>query len=339
MIAESSLLEPPSYAGYEPLPSFTYHHVDSKIANDITITPATFEAQLKVLASLGYHTITARQLVDHQQKGTPLPDKPVMITFDAGWRTQYTHAWPLLQKYGMVATFFINPQPISARYPAYMTRDMIVALAKAGNDIESHTWRHLRLTRSAAQTTASFQQKNVSQLTLANSWIGKVTGRLPVAICYPFGYYDLETIGMARALGFKAGFTVDEEVADARAWDAFQMKRFVITRADNADTFRTRLLSGPLPVTDIQPPPGSHNVGTNITVSVNISSIPSTISGVRLIGGPSMRNMQIVQRGGQKYLQAVISGGKTGFRVIAMTGTGADGRDYSASWGIEIGDK
>ena len=339
VIAENSLLEPPSYAGFEPLPSFTYHHVDPKITNDITITPATFEAELKTLQSLGYHSVTAREVVEHQIKGTPLPDKPVMLSFDDGWITQYTNAWPLLQKYGFKATFFINPQPISAGYRAYLTRDMVETLAKAGNDIESHTWRHYPLTRSRTVSAAAFQKGNVSELTRASAWIATAAGQAPVAICYPYGYYDLEAIGLARAVGYSAGFSVDEGVSDARPWDAFQMKRFTITSAETADSFRRRLLSGPLPVTDIQPAPGSRSVGTDTKVSVNIADVPSSIGGVHLSGGPAMKKMQIVTRDGKKYVEAVIHGGRVGFHAISVTGTDASGRAYYASWGIETGDK
>ena len=291
-----------------------------------------------MLSNLGYHAITARQLVDHQTKGTPLPDKPVMITFDDGWRNQYANAWPLLRKYGFTATFFVNPQPISAGYRAYMTRDMVTALAKAGNDIESHTWRHQPLTRTRKLTAQQFQKSNFSQLTKANDWIRKVVGQQPVAICYPYGYYDLETIGMMQAAGYKAGFSVDEGVADARPWDAFQMSRFTITSAETADSFKRRLLSGPLPVGNIQPAPGSRIVGINTTVTVDITDVPSDVTKITLRSGPSMRHMQIVTRNGRRYAEAAIHGGKTGFRAISMTGTGSDGRKYYASWGIEIGD-
>lgn len=337
-IAAPDTLQPPSYVGFEPLPSFTYHHVDPKLKNEIAIRPATFEAQLKILSNLGYHTITARQLVDHQTKGTPLPDKPVMITFDDGWRNQYTYAWPLLKKYGFTATFFINPQPISAGYRGYMTRDMVVTLHKAGNDIESHTWRHLTLTRTRKVTAEKFQKRYFSELTKTDDWIRKVVGVAPVAISYPYGYYDLETVGMVQAAGYKAGFSVDEAVADARAWDAFQMKRFTITRAETADSFRRRLLSGPLPVSDIEPSPGTRVVGVNTTVTVDITDVPANITGITLRGGPSMRRMQIVARDGRKYAVGVIRGGKTGFRAISMTASGPDGRKYYASWGIETGD-
>lgn len=339
VIAPASTLQPPSYDGFEPLPCFTYHTVDPKLKNEIAITPAVFESELKTLSNLGYHTITARQLYDHQYKRTALPSKPVMITFDDGWRNQYVYAAPLLKKYGMVATFFINPQPIASKYPGYLTKDMVLALAQGGNDIESHTWRHLKVTRDASDSADAFQRKNIGQLTKADEWIRKVVGQQPVALCYPFGYYDLEAIGMAQRAGYKLGFTTDEGIADARSWDAFQIKRFTISNLETADSFKRRLLSGALQVRDIQPAPASRVVGTSTTVTVDVTAVPADIANVRLSSGPGLHNMQIVQRNGRKYVEASFNKAKVGFREMTMRGTGSDGRKYYASWGIVLGDK
>jgi peptidoglycan/xylan/chitin deacetylase (PgdA/CDA1 family) len=338
-IAPTSTLQPPSYEGFETLPCFTYHHVDPKPQSDITLKPATFEAQLKVLSDLGYHSITARQLVDHQTRGAILPSKPVMITFDDGWRNQYTHALPLLRKYGFKATFFLNPQPITREYRAYMTREMVETLAKEGHDIESHTWKHSRLTRKSTQTAEDFQKNRITQLTLANDWIRSVVGTQPVAIAYPYGYYDLEAIGLCQAAGYKVAFTVDEGVADARSWDAFQTKRFTISSTETDRSFRRRLLSGPLPVTNIVPAPGSRVVGIDATVTVDLSSVPDTITDIKLRSGPSMKRMRIVQRDGRKYAEGAIRRAKTGFRVVSMTAVDRDGRKYYASWSLVMGDR
>jgi peptidoglycan/xylan/chitin deacetylase (PgdA/CDA1 family) len=338
-IAPTSTLQPRSYEGFEALPCFTYHHVDPKPQSDITLKPATFEAQLKILSDLGYHSITARELIDHQTRGTDLPSKPVMITFDDGWRNQYTHALPLLRKYGFKATFFLNPQPITRKYRAYMTRDMVVTLAEEGHDIESHTWKHSRLTRKSTQTAEEFQKNRITQLTLANDWIRSVVGTQPVAIAYPYGYYDLEAIGLCQAAGYKAAFTVDEGVADARAWDAFQTKRFTISSTETDRSFRRRLLSGPLPVTNIVPAPGSRVVGIDATVTVDLSSVPDTITDIKLRSGPSMKQMKIVQRDGRKYAEGAIRRAKTGFRVVSMTAVDPDGRKYYASWSLVMGDR
>jgi peptidoglycan/xylan/chitin deacetylase (PgdA/CDA1 family) len=338
VIMPATTLQPPDYAGFEPLPCFTYHTVDPKLKNQIAITPAKFESQLKILRDLGFHTITARQLYEHQSKGTALPAKPVMITFDDGWRNQYVYAAPLLKKYGMVATFFINPQPISHDYPGYLSRDMVQKLAKAGHGIESHTWRHRKVTRGRDDSAGSFQRKNVGQLVEANDWIRKVVGQQPVALCYPFGFYDLEAVGMAQRAGYKLGFSVDEGIADARPWDAFQIKRFTISNVETTQSFKRRLLSGPLPVRDIKPAPASRIVGTDATVTVDITGIPAEITDLKLSSGPALRKMQIVDRDGRKYAEATFHKAKRGFRPITMRGTGPDGRKYYASWAIVLGD-
>jgi peptidoglycan/xylan/chitin deacetylase (PgdA/CDA1 family) len=195
------------------------------------------------------------------------------------------------------------------------------------------------VTRTAKDTADTFQRKNLGQLTEANAWIRKVTGVQPVALCYPYGIYDLEAIGMAQRAAYKLGFTVDEGIADARPWDAFQIKRFTISNVETTESFRRRLLSGALPVRDIHPAPGSRVVGTNATVTVDITDVPADIREVRLSSGPALRKMKVVERDGRKYIEASFRQAKAGYRAMTMRGTGADGRAYYASWGIVLGDK
>ena len=150
----------------------------------------------------GYHAITARQLADYHSKGTPLPDKPVMITFDDGWKNQYEYAAPLLKKYGFVATYFINPQPIG-RGSAYMTKDMLVA---ADQGRQRHRVAHVdaRAADPDAQgRPARVPAQHRKQMTLANTWIEQVVGEKPVALCYPYGFYDTEAISRAKAAGYR----------------------------------------------------------------------------------------------------------------------------------------
>ena len=336
-IASADSLEPPSYDGYEPLPCFTYHYVDPKIKNEIAVTPAVFEAQLKLLKSLGYHTITARELAKHQSDGTALPAKPVMITFDDGWKNQYTWAAPLLDKYGFKGVFFINPQFIS-RGSAYMTRADIVSLDKRGHDIESHTWGHVRLTRSREDSAAAYAKKVRVQLTRSDQWIDEATGEHPVALCYPFGFYDLEAIGMTTSTGYKLGFTTEEGIADARPWDALAIKRFTMGPQDSLASFKTNLTGGALPVRDIQPAPGSRVVGVDTIVTVDITDAPVSVMDLRLSGGPSLPRMKIVTRNGRRYAESAFRHAKAGFRQLSMRGTDASGKRYYASWSIVLGD-
>ena len=329
--------QPPSFDGYERLPAFTYHHVDPKLDNEISITPAAFEAQLKLLKEQGFHTITARQLADHHKDGTPLPEKPVMLTFDDGWKNQYVHAAPLLKKYGFVATFFVNPQPIG-RGSAYMTRDMVTSLEDAGHDIQSHTWSHKAMTRRDSDDHLAFQKRNMKQLTLADEWIEQVVGREPVAVAYPFGYYDTESVSRARAAGYVLGFTTDEGVADARPSAAMIIKRFTISRELSLASFASRLNSGVLETRHIEPDPGTRVRGITTTVTVDITDVSASVKDLKLTSGPSMRSTSIVKRGGRRYIVGRINKAKVGSRQVIVSGVDESGRRYYYSWSLVMGD-
>lgn len=85
------------------VPILLYHN----IADEEGSTPAAlFEEHLLTLTEAGYHTVTLAQLEDYVYHGTPLPEKPICITFDDGYESNYALAYPLLKKYNMSAAIF-----------------------------------------------------------------------------------------------------------------------------------------------------------------------------------------------------------------------------------------
>lgn len=75
-----------------------YHTVDDAVA---------FAAQLDLFVAMGLTTVTARQVADALQGGTPLPRRALWITFDDGDASVVQLALTLLQERGMVATAFL----------------------------------------------------------------------------------------------------------------------------------------------------------------------------------------------------------------------------------------
>lgn len=87
-----------------------YHKVSNDGSYDgLTVTLAHLEKQFEVLLKEEYSPILLSDLVDFVQLGKPLPPKPVLITFDDGYRNNYTIMYPLLKKYGMKANIFLVP--------------------------------------------------------------------------------------------------------------------------------------------------------------------------------------------------------------------------------------
>lgn len=84
----------------------TYHDVGQS-ASDMVITPQMLEKHFVALKKAGYHTILPSELRDYVYHGAPLPQKPLLITFDDGYLSNATVAYPLLKKYDLKAAIFI----------------------------------------------------------------------------------------------------------------------------------------------------------------------------------------------------------------------------------------
>ena len=85
----------------EPLPVLMYHHMvpDGQDCNDMTVTPGKFRADLETVLAMGYTPVLPRELA----AGDALPEKPILITFDDGYRSNYDLVYPILREYGVKA--------------------------------------------------------------------------------------------------------------------------------------------------------------------------------------------------------------------------------------------
>jgi peptidoglycan/xylan/chitin deacetylase (PgdA/CDA1 family) len=258
-----------------------------------------------------------------------------MITFDDGWKDQYVYAAPILEKYGFNAVFFIYPKMIG-NGGAFMTRDQVVDLDKRGFDIQSHTWGHVSLVHKAETSFRGFERWTRPQFTQTADWTEKYIGKKPIALAYPYGYYDLDIIGILQGNDVKLAFTVDEGVSDARAWDRLALKRFTITRGGSLTQFANRITGTPFPARDIQPPPGSRLKSRSATITADISELPRDVSGISFAGS-SLGETTIIKKDGKRYAVARLKNGKPGFHYITLRGAGADGKKYLSSWSMVLG--
>jgi len=128
------------------VPVLMFHRVEPRaLARDeverkLTVEPRTFAAELDWLASHGYHPITEGQLFRGLFDGARLPERPVVLSFDDGYKDDVRTILPLLQSHGWPATFFV----ITGRnsLPDFLSWREIRALDRAGMDVGSHTVDH-----------------------------------------------------------------------------------------------------------------------------------------------------------------------------------------------------
>lgn len=88
------------------VPVLMYHHIDQEGNDDIVISEALFRDHMETLAAEGYTALFPEDLAAYVETGAPLPEKPVLITFDDGYLSNYEIAWPILEELGMKATIF-----------------------------------------------------------------------------------------------------------------------------------------------------------------------------------------------------------------------------------------
>lgn len=190
------------------VPVLCYHQIrdwrpnDSKTAKDYIIPIAAFKQHIKMLADSGYHTILPDQLYDYLTKGTPLPSKPIMLTFDDNDLDQFEIARPELKKYGFKGVYFIMTVTIGKKH--YMSSAQIKQLSDEGNVIASHTYDHHNFKKFTGKDWEIQLDKPTKKLE-------DITGKQIKYFAYPFGLWNAENLPQLHKRGFKIAFQLAEK--------------------------------------------------------------------------------------------------------------------------------
>lgn len=100
-------LQPPDLEDYTAqVPVFMYHNISPSGDPTTNISAGRLEEHLSALTQAGYTAVTLDQLEGYVRRGEPLPEKPVVLTFDDGYLSNYELAYPLLKAYHTPAVIF-----------------------------------------------------------------------------------------------------------------------------------------------------------------------------------------------------------------------------------------
>nr|ART35838.1 B268 [uncultured bacterium]ART36428.1 C415 [uncultured bacterium]ART37313.1 E178 [uncultured bacterium]ART39345.1 H410 [uncultured bacterium]ART39661.1 J234 [uncultured bacterium] len=252
------------------IPVLMYHHV-SPNPGLVTISPATFHAQIAWLAKHNYRSISTDDLAAFLT-GKPLPEKSVMITFDDGYLDNYLYAHPILQAFGFKAVLFIitgwlgegeprepvhhHSRKVGAGDTAYntaltpshrtcmekiaaghadevMLRWSEVAEMKASGSFEfhSHTHTHQRWDRLIGNPHER-RIKLAEDLAASRAALEAHLGTVSPHLCWPQGYFDADYQAVAHGAGFTHLYTVNKETCTAKTLIAAIPRVVVKDRAD-----------------------------------------------------------------------------------------------------------
>ena len=203
------------------VPILMYHYISvppknaDRYRRDLSVTPKNFEDQLKYLVAYSYTIVSLNDVYTYLATGAALPAKPVVLTFDDGYRDAHDNAFPLLKKYHMSATFFIVSDFINYGDPAYLTWDMVKEMSAAGMDIEPHSRTHPDMRNRPNDFL-------VWQILGPIEAITAYTGKRPHFFCYPSGQYDAAVIRVLASVDTWAAVTTQQgmthTLADAMTW-------------------------------------------------------------------------------------------------------------------------
>jgi peptidoglycan/xylan/chitin deacetylase (PgdA/CDA1 family) len=190
------------------VPILCYHDIrewkpNEKLSMKVYTVPVQrFKDQIKLLADSGYQSVTPDQYVDYLTKGAPLPEKPVMFTFDDGDAEQYSLGAAELKKYGFKGVFFI--MTIATGKPKYISREQIKALSDDGHIIGCHTWDHHDVRKYT-------EEDWVKQAVETKQKLEEITGKPVDYFAYPFGAWNKEAIPHLKKVGYKAAFQLTQK--------------------------------------------------------------------------------------------------------------------------------
>ncbi|MFH1970517.1 MAG: polysaccharide deacetylase family protein [Verrucomicrobiota bacterium] len=195
------------------VPILMYHKIGAVTNNAWWVPTGVFERQLRALRNQGYSTILPDDIVNHRKAGKRLPPKPVMITFDDGYRNSLALAEPLLKKYGFRAVVYLITDTVAEtpetrrQYEGVdvLTWPEIKAMQKRGTFVfGGHGHRHQNL----AALTDPYPDIRECYLRLRRQGI-----RQPFSFCYPYGQYNARTIAAVKHAGFRSAMVCEDRVA------------------------------------------------------------------------------------------------------------------------------
>ena len=137
-------------------------------------------------------------MYDYLTMGTPLPEKPVMLTFDDTDDDQFTIAAPEMKKYGYKGVFFI--MTVSLNRPNYMTKDQVRQLSDEGHIINSHTWDHHSVKGYVTDKDWEIQIEKPKKL------IEEIIDKPTLDFAYPFGLWRPEAIPELKKRSIRSAY-------------------------------------------------------------------------------------------------------------------------------------
>ncbi|MGI9117416.1 MAG: polysaccharide deacetylase family protein [Gaiellales bacterium] len=212
------------------VPILMYHRIavlngdEPAVTVGLTVDPGEFQLEMQWLHEHGYHTISQLQLYKALEEGASLPSKPIVLTFDDGYRGIATTAAPIMAQYGFVGTAYVITDRIAQSKktaPTWLTWPQLRILEQRGWDIGSHTVSHTEIPHMSHD--AAMRTLRQSRFALERH-----LGHPVQWFCYPAGSVSPRAVDDVRQAGYVLATTTKEgDTLSAR--DPLQLERIRVS--------------------------------------------------------------------------------------------------------------
>jgi peptidoglycan/xylan/chitin deacetylase (PgdA/CDA1 family) len=198
----------------------------------LTVSLEKFESQLRGLVRQGFIGISASSWLAALTDGSPLPPRPILLTFDDGYSDLADQALPALQRLGWSATVFVATATIGGESvwdapegaaERLLSAEDIRTWAAQGFEFGAHGATHCDLTRVG-------RERLHQEVVGGRDVLAELVGRPVTAFAYPYGNYNDEVRKVVRG-SFELAFGVDEGLNDA-ATDRTRLRRTMVQPGD-----------------------------------------------------------------------------------------------------------
>ncbi|WP_298838121.1 polysaccharide deacetylase family protein [Clostridium sp.] len=214
------------------IPILMYHSISYEKGNILRLPKVKFTSQMKYLKDNNYTTITLDELYSYMKTGGNLPSKPIVITFDDGYKDNYTNAYPILKEFNQKATVFVITNTIDYDQN-YLTSKEIKLMDSNNVRIESHTSSHEHLDKISYIDSLNTMKNSKMKLE-------KILNRQIDYIAYPYGGYTLNTIKAAKQAGYKLAFSTEFGLID-KTNNIYSLGRIFVNSNFTLEQFKAKL--------------------------------------------------------------------------------------------------
>ncbi|MBQ7144633.1 MAG: polysaccharide deacetylase family protein [Oscillospiraceae bacterium] len=217
----------------ESLTVLMYHDLierEGDSGSDVAMTVHQFAQEMVYLQKNGYHTVTLDELKAFVEQGTPLPEKPVLITFDDGYLSNYVYAYPILEELGQHAVIFAigatmgqtehykdTEYPITPHFSYEQAAEMVAAgcVSVQSHTYDMHQWEpyesggtiHETILRAEGESEEDYIALLRTDYQTSRELLEEGTGERQYALAFPGGQYDTLSQAILREEGVELTFS------------------------------------------------------------------------------------------------------------------------------------